>query len=276
MSPWAAPVNQLLVGTDIMKRLLLAGALAVFFALPGFALATSGVLAATPASNLGQSAILAHSATLPVAQTHCPNYKNGPNCVVVPPSGVVNNIICGVHFVGTAEPGTTIECTILPLLVQLPCSSTVLPKTGGAVGLVPGDAARAFRADATYSSSTSTVTAAKSTTVCCETGVSISIHGTDLHLKVPGARIFKFNPATGQSTLVSAITGTGGEYTIVFGSCPVTTVSLPKTGGVESGQFVGSISTPAGPALPLLPLLPVALLALGGAVYTLRNTRPRI
>ncbi|HEV3310499.1 MAG TPA: hypothetical protein VG815_08275 [Chloroflexota bacterium] len=237
-----------------MKRILLAGLLALSFALPGIALGTSGVLAATPASQP------AHISASPNAKMHCPNYQNGPNCVVVPPSGVINNVICGIHFVGTAKPGTTIECVNLPLLVKLPCQSVTLPKTGGAAVVSGLDAARALKSP--------------STTTCCETGFSISIHGTHLHLKVPGARIFKFNPTTGQSHLVSAITGSGGEFTIIFGACPSTTVTLPQTGaGVASREFTGTIPTPTGPNLPMIPLGIGFLLILGGAAVALRSKR---
>jgi hypothetical protein len=93
-----------------------------------------------------------------------------------------------------------------------------------------------------------------------ESAVSFSISGTNLHLTTPG-RLFWFNPATGQSVAVSAITGSGGEYTVVFGSCAATSPILPTTGGGHPGS----------PSMPYLPFgLGLALILVGAAV-TLRT-----
>jgi hypothetical protein len=239
-----------------MRRILLASCLALAAVLP---IASFGVTSVLAASSSSQSA---HLDSLAAGATHCPNYQNGPNCIVVPPSGLVNVTICGIHFVGTAAPGTTIECSFLPLLIHLPCSSSAtsvgLPQTGGAA---------TEAADSRLSRQLHL--AAKTATTCCETGTSVSIHGTDLNLKVPGAKIYKFNPATGTSTLVKAVLGSGGEYTFVFGSCPgglASTVPLPKTGGGEASSLAAAaVPGPAGaPGVPVLPIGAATLLAMAG------------
>lgn len=103
-----------------------------------------------------------------------------------------------------------------------------------------------------------------------ETGVSIEIVGTGLDLTAPGARIYMFNPATGQSSLVSAVTGNGGEYTFVFGSCGP--IVLPKTGGAATG---GPLS-PSGPSIPSLPIgLGVLMVLIGGAM-TLKTRKSQV
>jgi hypothetical protein len=122
---------------------------------------------------------------------------------------------------------------------------------------------------------TITGTAAPGTTITCnqipllvqlacssESAVSFSISGTNLHLTTPG-RLFWFNPATGQSTAVSAITGTGGQFTVVFGSCAATSPILPTTGG-GGGH-------PLGPNMPYLPFGLGLALVLVGAAVTLRT-----
>jgi len=186
-----------------MSWLRAAGTLAAMLALMVGALGAGGTSAASPLRALTASG--SHDVA------HCPNYQNSPNCVVVPPSGIVNVTICGVHFVGTAAPGTTIECSNLPLLLKLPCKSSVsLPQTGGAAQLNK-------EAVPSLSSPSQAISSARET--CCETGVSLSIHGTSLRLRVPGGKIYAFNPATGRSVRVSAIAGSGGEYTILYGSC---------------------------------------------------------
>ncbi|GEM_PF-7122524 len=95
-----------------------------------------------------------------------------------------------------------------------------------------------------------------------ETAESIDIKGTGLNITVAGPRIYKFNPATGTSTRVSAITGSGGEYTKVFGSCGVSPSTLPTTGGGIA---------PAGGGLPLLPLGLGIMMLLAGAAVTART-----
>jgi hypothetical protein len=104
-----------------------------------------------------------------------------------------------------------------------------------------------------------------------ESGVSVSIQGTDLNLTAPGARIFMFNSATGNSTQVSAITGSGGEFTFVFGNgnCVV----LPSTGGAAG---VGGPLSPGGPSMPLLPIGLGVLLVLVGAGMAARSRKPQV
>jgi hypothetical protein len=122
---------------------------------------------------------------------------------------------------------------------------------------------------------TITGTATPGTTITCnqipllvqlacssESAVSFSISGTNLHLTTPG-RLFWFNPATGQSTAVSAITGSGGQFTVVFGSCAATSPILPTTGG-GGGH-------PLGPNMPYLPFGLGLALVLVGAAVTLRT-----
>lgn len=104
-----------------------------------------------------------------------------------------------------------------------------------------------------------------------ETAVSVEIVGTGLNLTAPGARIYKFNPATGNSTLVSAITGSGGEYTFVFGTC--SSVTLPRTGG---GDVTGVTPAPGSPSLPALPLGIGALMVLLGGLMTLRSKKSQV
>jgi hypothetical protein len=59
---------------------------------------------------------------------------------------------------------------------------------------------------------------------------------------------------------VSAITGSGGQYTVVFGSCSATSPILPTTGG-GGGHSLG------GPSTPYLPFgLGLALVLVGAAV----------
>jgi hypothetical protein len=221
-----------------------------------FALATGAVGAPSASAASPAQAVTAFQS---VGLAHCPNYQNSPNCVVVPPSGIVNITICGVHFVGTAAPGTTIECSNLPLLVRLPCaSSTSLPQTGGAVRLDPSVRNVESAAEA-----------------CCQSGVSLSIHGTGLHLKVPGGRIYKFDPATGLSHRVSAITGSGGEYTILYGSCSATFLPLPKTGGGDVSILSRTNVTNPGPR-PGVPVLPIGigtLLVLAGSAALFTRTK---
>lgn len=97
-----------------------------------------------------------------------------------------------------------------------------------------------------------------------ESAVSFSISGTNLHLTVGSGQLFWFNSATGTSTAVSAITGSGGEFTVVFGNCASTTTPiLPTTGG--GGGY------PAGPNAPYLPIGLGMALVLVGAIVTFRT-----
>ena len=242
-----------------MRRLPLATVVALALVLPMAALVWGSTLGVQPA----HASIAAPSASL----AHCPNYQNSPNCVVVPPSGIVNITICGVHFVGTAAPGTTIECSNLPLLIKLTCGSAApLPQTGGAAQNEPKAAMR-FRSSARD--------AGVASAACCETGVSVSIHGTSLNLKVPGGRIYRFDPATGLSQPVSAITGSGGEYTVLYGSCSTAFMPLPKTGG-GLGLALSRVNANAlapEPGIPLPAIAVASLLALAGAASLLVRAR---
>lgn len=103
---------------------------------------------------------------------------------------------------------------------------------------------------------------------------SFVIHGSGLDMHARSGQLFQFNPNTGTSVAVAAITqsgifslvaancaaSVGGEITSSVPSSVLTSV-LPITGG---GQ-------PSGPSLPLLPLGLGALLVLTGAAVAFRN-----
>jgi len=278
-----------------MKKLLAAVVLTFAFAVPAGSFGAATVLASVPASHAAH-VTASHDFSIaakrppppPINACQTRSYSGGvwvvtaiSNCYVVPPSGIVHTILCGELFVGTATPGTAITCASLPLLATIPCAvSTVpLPTTGGAALLDGADlsvAASARRAGGSAPTPVATSTPV-STTSCCPRRVeSVSIKGTGLDLTVPGATIYQFNPATGTSTLVGAITGSGGEYTKVYGSCPSVTVPLPSTGGAAS--TTGNITPPGGgtPSMPLLPLgLGLALVLTVGAM-TLRTRKPQV
>jgi hypothetical protein len=273
-----------------MSKVLTAITLVLALMLPAASLGVgvSNALAAAPASHSTPMSVAGIATPPPKPKTNAcqtASYSTGvwivttkSNCYVVPPSGQVNTVLCGVHFVGTAAPGTAITCQVIPLLIKLPCSSSVsLPTTGGATKISGTLSLNNYSTGMSAARSTSARSA--SSTVCCETGVSLSIQGTDLNLTVPGAKIYKFNPATGTSTLVSAVTGNGGEYTFVYGSCPssvtTTPVTLPRTGG-GIGGLLNPLLPSKGPSFPFLPMVLGALLVLLGAGMATRSRKSQV
>ena len=94
-----------------------------------------------------------------------------------------------------------------------------------------------------------------------ESATSFGTSGRDLDLTTPG-QLFKYDSATGRSTRVSAITGSGGLYTVVFGTCPAAaasgTIILPKTGG----------GLPIGPATPYGPITLAVIVSLALVTIT--------
>jgi hypothetical protein len=204
-----------------MSKVLTALTLVLALILPAAGLSATSVLAASPASHAAQVTHQVAQGDKPCGKT---GYSHGKNCIPVP-HGPVNTTICGVHVVGSAQPGS---------VITFQCLSPLASCAGGSV-------------------------------------VSVSIQGVDLNLTAPGARIFKFNPSTGNSTLVSAITGSGGEFSFVFGTC---TLSLPSTGGATG--LAGSPLTPGSPSMPVLPIGLGLLLVVLGAAMAVRTRKSQV
>jgi len=107
------------------------------------------------------------------------------------------------------------------------------------------------------------------TSLACstESAVSFRASGNGLNLTPTAGTLYQFDPATGQSFVVDEVSGAGGTYTLIFGSCAAafstttSTTVLPITGGGH----------PSSPSLPYLPLAIGSLLVLAGAAVTVRN-----